>query len=169
MEQFKNSILNSLNEKNWYAALTTSLLIPDICSNLEFPHEQVGKRYERWVKKYLQDTYTSYIGPDKEKVVFMSTQDCYKLRCSLVHAGSGIISDKAMKSVHSKFHFVIPNEKYCIHNNIINNALQLEIGIFCRDMCNSLDEWLKDIDDTTKERFSNLLVIHDFKNGSIVF
>ncbi|UPO98443.1 hypothetical protein [Cetobacterium somerae] len=169
MKRFKDSILNSLKEKNWYAALTVSLLIPDICGNLEFPHEQVGKRYKQWVEKYLQDKYTSYVGADRKKIIFLSAQDCYNLRCSLVHAGSDKVSDKAVKDSLSKFHFVIPDERLIIHNNLINDALQLDIGIFCRDMCNSLDEWLNDIDDTTKERFSNLLVIHDFKNGSIFF
>lgn len=91
IDRYLDSIIKSLESKNWYAALFIALAIPDICGALEHPDKNSPARYVNWYNKYMLPKYSSTIGPLHEPHVFLSGDDCYALRCSLVHEGTGDI------------------------------------------------------------------------------
>ena len=55
----------------------------------------------------------------------------------------------------------------CIHNNKINNTLQLQVDIFCNDMADVVDEWYESIKEDSEivQRMETLLIIHDPSDG----
>jgi hypothetical protein len=80
MENILDQINGTLDAGFPYAALMLALAVPDICANLELPPE--GKpdsqksRYQRWFNKHLS-----------KRIKHLSAEDCWHLRCGVVHQG----------------------------------------------------------------------------------
>lgn len=168
MERFVKSVQASIRSENWYGALAIALTLPDICGRMEAPNLNSQKRYTDWFNRYLLGRYTRSIGPDRELHTFLSAEDCYALRCSYLHEGGLVIlGQKAQKILH-RFHFVVPDKNgNIVHLNQVNNALQLQIDIFCGEVCQSVVLWHQEAmaNPEIRPRLENLLVIHDFEGN----
>lgn len=57
LNQFLESIRNSLKEEKPYAALALALALPDICTNLESLRISNEKRYCNFFNKYLSSYF----------------------------------------------------------------------------------------------------------------
>ena len=113
MKAIVNSITKALESKNYFGALFMALTIPDICASIENPEgKNKGFLYKKWFHdnlkhKYYPDTMLELIENNNpeiastldayERELFSkkSTSDiaftdvmCWKLRCSVLHAGS---------------------------------------------------------------------------------
>lgn len=161
MHRFTSSIRKSLEEKNWYGALMTSLTLPDICGQIETPREGSKSRSVRWLKKWIEPLYTS------QNHVFLSADDCYALRCSFLHEGVSNIEEQRARQVLNDFHFITPLPGMSIHNNKVNNTLQLQVDIFCNEIADAVDNWAIETSENPDiiERIEGLIVIHDSSNG----
>lgn len=149
MHRFTNAVRNALETENWFAALFISLALPDICGALEKPNDGVGDRYKRWFNKYLSSKYASHFSAD----------DCYFFRCSCLHQGT----DEHVNSSYENIHFIPPPPRNSIvHLNQIGGALQMQIDVFCRDVCDAVESWMDDVVNETaiQERIGNLIRIH---------
>ncbi|MEG0286334.1 MULTISPECIES: hypothetical protein [Vagococcus] len=83
-------------------ALALALTLPDICSQIEYPHEtNVGHRYRLWYEKHvhknesfhhLQNTYYARFHQEESLLESFSGHACYKLRCLLLHQGDSALS-----------------------------------------------------------------------------
>jgi hypothetical protein len=101
--------------------------------------------------------------------VFLSAEDCYQLRCSLIHSGSSEI-DPSKQVVLQKFEFF--DDTAGAHltmytGNFVNgvaqpNWLQLKADIFSQTMFDAADEWDASVasDTAIQAEKSKLLVIH---------
>lgn len=165
MKRFTESVRRSISDSNWHAALSLSLMLPDICGRLERPNEGSKARYVRWFDEWLSSTYTRTIGG--QLVTFLSGSDCYALRCALIHEGSDDIAEQKARDALSRFIFVAPNPSIYAHNNAVNGALQLQVDVFCEDVCSGVDRWSEKhaLDSVIFERMKALIEIHDISNG----
>jgi len=157
MREILKSIQNSLKNRNWYSALFLSLILPDICAKLEGSTERSTERYPKWFNKYLGKKYNG----------FLSGNDCYALRCSLLHEGSSNIERQQAKDILDRFVFVA-NGPHC---NMFSNCrfgdpkydgkafLQLSVYDFCRDMIGATEEWLND--SRIQKNISEMIEIHE--------
>src|SRR4051794_25550944 len=82
MKRFTDSGRKALDNGNQYIALTLALTLPDICGSIESPGTKSQKRYEAWFKTWLEPTYTSPTFGGRPATVFLSSSDCFQLRCS---------------------------------------------------------------------------------------
>ena len=57
MEHLLASLQQSIDQKNWYAALFMSLTLPDIAGKIEFPNDTSGKRFSKWFDIYIKHKY----------------------------------------------------------------------------------------------------------------
>ena len=162
MSNYTNSIRLSLEYENWYAALTLALTLPDICGKLEFPHKSSSARFIHWFNNYLLDKYTKNIAGGSN--VFLSGQDAYALRCAYLHQGEVNIEGQRIRKVLSEFSFYAPPKYSYIHCNKMNNSLQLQVDIFCMEVCNAVELWVKDVssDHLIQGRAKKLMTIHSF-------
>lgn len=171
MERFTSSIKKSLENHNWYAALFLALVLPDICANIERPDDCSKARYTDWYNRYIKEKYTKHIGPDQKEHVFLCGEDCYALRCSLLHEGGNDISNQRAQEVLDSFHFVVPpGSGSIVHMNQSGAVLQLQIDIFCKDICQAVKEWYKSEvpgNEEYQERTKSLLRIYDFQGNVI--
>lgn len=93
MDRFIDAIHTSLATQNWYAALYLSLTLPDICARLESNNRKTNRnKFVAWFDKYLASKYRAQIGADREMHVFLSGNDCYALRCAMLHEGESNIA-----------------------------------------------------------------------------
>lgn len=161
MKIFLDGINLSLQTSNWISALSMSLTIPDIAGKIEYPMIMGRKRYIDWFDKYVAHKYRT------ENELFLSGNDCYAFRCSLLHEGISDISHQQAKKRHDNFIFVVPQKNgLTIHNNIIDNFLQLRIDLFSKDIIDSCNQWLDDISfNTSKQReMKNMFSFIDTKD-----
>jgi len=159
IDRYLDSITKSLESKNWYAALFIALTIPDICGALEHPNEKSGTRYVNWYNKYMLPKYSSII----LQHVFLSGDDCYALRCSLLHEGTGDIEKQKISKTLESVHFNKPSDKGGrLHCNQRNNVLQLQVDVFCNDFISAVHQWLSDVqgDAGILARMQSLSKIH---------
>lgn len=172
MRRFIHSIEIALKAEDWYGALSTALTMPDICGQIEAPNRGSKERYVDWFNRYLLSHYTKEIRPQREKHIFLHGEDCYALRCSYLHEGVGAIVDQRSRQALDSFHFITPPPNGCvIHMNQSDNVLQLQVDIFCSDMCVAVDRWVNVAVKGNAElerRLGNLIEIHDSQRG-IVF
>lgn len=150
MEQFTDAVRKSVQSENWFAGLFLTLCLPDICGALETPGEGVRKRYKRWFDDNLSQKYSP----------MFSSEDCYSFRCSCLHQGLDTYTSLSQERIH----FIIPPPKNnIVHLNKLNNALQMQIDIFCKDMIQAVDSWYEKIGKNNPDiqsRIKNLIKVY---------
>lgn len=114
----------------YYVSLFSALALPDICAALESPDGLAkGPRYEAWFDRYLAPRYHG----------FLTGSDCYLFRCSLLHQGR----TQHPKGTYSRILFVEPDGSgLVLHNNVLNDALNIDVRIFCEDLVTAVETWL---------------------------
>ena len=172
MRRFINSIQIALRAKDWYGALSTALILPDICGRIEAPQLCSKDRYVDWYNRYMLKRYTTTLGPDRKPHVFLCADDCYALRCSYIHEGGQDIEEHHARKALASFHFTTPPAKgMIVHMNQKNDILQLQVDIFCIDICSAVEEWFCDVVEGNPElenRIESLITVHD-SSGGVVF
>jgi len=75
----------------------------------------------------------------------LSGEDCYALRCSLLHEGKDVISGQRCRRALDSLLFVAkgPHCNYFKVNG--HKFLQLNVRRFCEDVCSSIETWLTDV------------------------
>lgn len=136
MDDLLSQIKIALNSNLYYLALYTTLALPDICSALSSKDGKTsGRQYIEWYDKYAKGKCSSNLDGFA----------CYKFRCSSLHQGT--TQDKRMG--YSKIIFLEPvNQNMILHDNILNDALNIDLNIFCLAMIKAVEDWLNDIKDT---------------------
>jgi hypothetical protein len=164
MKRFTDAGRKAIEGDNLYAALCLALMIPDICGSLEDPGPgKSQKRYERWFTTWALPKFQS------GDHTYLTASDCYQLRCSLIHSGSGEINQNKRDILD---YFAFFDKSVGIHlllstGNRINGVeqpgyLQMRADLFSADMFKSADEWdLASMGDAKiRAEKDKLLVIH---------
>jgi len=156
MKDILNSVARALEEENWYAALFVALTLPDICAALE--HEKSnGDRYAEWFEANL---------PQYKE--FLSGNDCYALRCALLHEGRDDVSDQKKKEVIE--HCVLMSSgshmnlfRDCVINDVKTSFLEVNVQKFCNDLCFAVTKWLESVasDPQIQQRLATNIKIHN--------
>lgn len=98
----------------------------------------------------------------------MSGADCYALRCALLHEGSDSILRQYAREALERFAFVAPSPGREIHCNQLGTALQLQVDIFCEDVCKGVDRWEAEVVPTSADvqaRLGELVSIRSLDHG----
>lgn len=160
MERFTAAIRQSLETQNWYSALYLSLTLPDICARLESDDGKTSPAlFIKWFDRYLADRYRHRIGGNPIPHVFLSGQDCYALRCAMLHEGWADISTQRRREALNKFHF----SAKCSHCNQFGTTLQLDVSRFCNDICEAVQNWHSDFKKNHADkmrRIADLVTVH---------
>jgi hypothetical protein len=145
MKAFINATREAICCNNWYAALALALTMPDICGRLEDPASSSTHRSKRWFNTYLLDRYQmNYAGEDAPRT-FLNAEDFYALRCAYLHQGEFDVLDQRVRTTLTNFRFSAPLPGMLIHCNLINHTLQLQVDIFCEQICAGVEQWQQDV------------------------
>jgi len=130
MDRLFHEIVIAVNQGLYFLALIATLYAPDMCAGLEKPDGRTsGPLYIAWFDRWVAAKYGGR---------FTGT-DCYGLRCSLLHEGRA----QPRQGLYARAIFVEPSPIGVFHNNVLNDALNLDIPIFCRDMIEGAQRWLQ--------------------------
>ena len=90
MNHLTDAVELSLQSSNWYSGLIVALSLPDIAGWVDNPMQGSRAKYAAWFEDFVSPAYTHQVGGAPHK--FLSGDDCYALRCSLLHAmGSSLL------------------------------------------------------------------------------
>jgi len=158
MKQFANAIRVAVSQQNWHGALALALTIPDVCGRLENPTLGSEKRYKAWWDRYAAPKFHNMLGGS----------DAYALRCAYLHEGTDDILNQRAAQALSAFIFIEPRKGSTIHCNQINSKLQLQVDIFCTDICDGVDSWVQDVQDNAEvQRRMNALIAIRKSSGEL--
>jgi len=130
MKVILDEIKAALRHKLYYLAIMFCLALPDICAALEAANgETSGKQYRAWFNKWLVSKYGRH----------MTANDMYRLRCGVLHQGR--MGHKNLR--YRRVAFAVP---LFFHKNFLPNrakpeVLNLSIGLFCKDVVESVQAW----------------------------
>jgi len=131
MDDFLSSINLSLQNNNYYAALFMTIMLPSVCNALASPTgNDTRLGFISWFNAYVTG-------------LSMNGNDCYNLRCALLHQGASIPHGT---SSFSRIVFTFPTPSgNTFHNNILNDALNLDIPLFCQTVIAGVRKWVTDM------------------------
>jgi len=169
MKRFTDAGRLAIKNDNLYAALSLALLIPDICGSLEDPGPSKSRqRYIAWYSKWSLPKFSAEIGIERTPTVFVSADDCYQLRCSLIHSGTAEI-EPGKQSALDRFIFFDKTTgahlnlfSNTVYNGVKQSFLQLRADRFSETMFSAADEWDRAVSGDAKIQAekAKLLVIH---------
>ena len=137
MNRLTTAVRSAINGQNWYAALALALCLPDICGKLENLEGGSRSRYTSWFDANLAAVNQSTI--HGKNVVFLTADDCYALRCALLHTGSDDVSEQWVRRVLTRFYFTTLNS----HRILSEDTLALNVAKFCEEICDAVDVWMQ--------------------------
>ena len=141
MRHLSESVRKSVQCYNFYAALAGALALPDIAGKLDGRTGGSKPRFISWFDDYILPSYTVNVGGHHH--VFLSGEDCYALRCAYLHEGEFDITSQPVQDALERFIFVAAPPGTTVHRNQSHLTLQLQVDIFCEEICTAADEWLK--------------------------
>ncbi len=147
MDEIIDAIRKALDDQNYYGALFLTFMVPSICGSLSSQDgEDTKSKYISWFDRYVPN-------------LFLKGTDCYNFRCSLLHQGR----TSHHSASFSRVIFTIPSaHRNVFHNNILNDALNLDIPRFCAEVLHGVNMWLDDVNgqpDYERNR-QNLIRLH---------
>lgn len=166
MKHLTDAVEDAVKASNWYAALTVALTLPDIAGWVDDPRIKSQARYAAWVEAHLSPTYTSHVGHARELHKFLSGDDCYALRCAFLHEGRDDTSEQRAADALTRFLFTAPRPGLTLHRNQSGTKLQLQVDLFCREMCTAVRTWLTTIGPTDVDRASRLAQLATIQSTS---
>lgn len=139
MRDLLNQIQEAVNGHAYYLALYASLTIPDICGAMESENGQATKsKYIAWFDKYVAPKYFAC------GQATLTGEACYFYRCAVLHQGRA----QHPKLGFSRILFVEPSATTNVfHNNVLNDALNIDVSIFCSDVLSGANEWLQAVEE----------------------
>jgi len=148
MREIIDQIEASLDQPIYYLSLMGALAVPDIAGALESVNgEASGQKYEQWYERYVRPQFPKMV---KEKLPsearsYVHVENpltggaCYRFRCSMLHQES----TQHPRSPYSRILFVEPGaSSNTFHYNIMNDALNIDLVLFCCEMVAGAREWL---------------------------
>lgn len=128
METITDEIEGALSSGLYYLAVVVTLGLPDVCAALESADGTTsGGKYQAWCDAWFIPSYPE-----------LTSRDLYGIRCGVVHQGR--LGHPTMQ--YARVLFTVPNENANVfHQNVMNDALNLDAVTFCRDMIRAVKRW----------------------------
>jgi len=109
--------------------------MPDICAALESPKGRAtGQQYIAWFNQHVASLYGGKL----------DGAGCYYFRCSMLHQGTTIHPNSRYKRII----FLEPTNGIVFHNNVIMDALNIDVKIFCEEICSAVERWWASVEGT---------------------
>jgi len=150
MHALVDQVETSLGSGLYFLSLYTSLTIPDIAGALSSENGEASRAkyaawFETWVRpQFLETVLASVPAEHRQHIKNMENpltgETCYRFRCSLLHQGSS----QHPKSTFNRIMFIEPGATTnVVHYGRMNDALCIDLNLFCREMIAGARLWLK--------------------------
>ncbi len=157
MRTLIEQVERSLQPGLYYLSLFGTLAIPDIAGALDSEDGQAnGERYKAWYEEWVRPRFgekvLEMLPPEARQFVRelenpLTGDACYWFRCSLLHQGSS----QHPKSPFSRIIFIEPGvTSNVVHYTITNDALCIDINLFCLEVLLGARMWLDKAEKTER-------------------
>ena len=148
MKHLVAAVEQAVKEKNWYAALSVTLSLPDICGALEATSGRASQSaFVAWFDKHVKPSFATNVGPRGDPDHLLCGSDCYALRCAYLHQGDFDIRDQRARAVLDRVRFIEAASGWAKHRDRFSGVLQLQVDLFCSEVCRAVNEWAGAISD----------------------
>lgn len=162
----------TIENKLFYATLSLTLTLPDICSSLSNGGKTTGKKYSEWVGKYFIPLHEYDV---------INPGDVYGLRCAFLHNGMDDISTQRMRETLNKVTFLNTYREIRFHN--VKKTIQtknsdtdeiseyvstiLNTDTFALQMIQSVKSFIKENENNKRinKEAENMMSFEDDRNG----
>jgi hypothetical protein len=157
MRDLLSQIQLAINGHAYYLALYASLTVPDICGAMESENGHATKhKYIAW---FDRDVAPKYFACGQAT---LTGEACYFYRCALLHQGRAQHPNLGF----SRILFVEPGVSTNVfHNNVLNDALNIDVSIFCSDILQGAEHWLHIAEITENYKKNFHLFMQRYPNG----
>ena len=164
MKELIKAVRAAVKQDNLYSALFIALTLPDICGRIEKPSTGSKERYIDWFGRYLESKYIDHF---HHQVAFLTGEDMYAFRCSLLHEGVDDITAQKAQKVINRFILISegPHLNYFEDQSV---KLQISVKQFCAEICEAVEHWLTDIKDNPDFIDYEKKMIKILPKGSVV-
>lgn len=133
VRELLDQVEHAIDRGDYFLALFGTLSLPSICGALESQDgEDRDGRYANWFDTWVGQKYHGSFTGDQ----------CYYFRCAMLHQGRATHP----KLGYDRVLFLEPafatKAGLVLHDNVLNGALNLDVGIFCRDVVEAVKAWL---------------------------
>jgi len=157
MESFLASIKIALENKNYIAALALSLVVPDICGNVEFPNTESEEHYKKWFDNFVRQYYKTNTSESAGYKV--EGKDCFAWRNVFFNEGKGEYTRAKAKEIVSHLNPLIPGNASALGAANINPLVLgkdlvgasnvasqgILVDEFCHNILAGAEKWLEGI------------------------
>jgi putative FmdB family regulatory protein len=133
MDELLEQIEQACDSGHFYLALFACLTLPDICGAISSPNGEAKKaRFVAWFDRYVAPRYGGNFDGRR----------CYAFRCAALHQGRAEHEDLGYRRI--LFLASASGHPTIMHNNVLNDSLNLDLLKFCRDVISGVRQWLQD-------------------------
>lgn len=146
----------SLKNNYYMTALTTALILPDICGKAKYPDLKNRKRYVKWYNEYIGQYEKN--PSQNDNLPYLSGEIVWKLRCSLLHEGnptvnkrdSGIDYFELLWQGYQRSSIVMNSAlvQSNIDGSIVKKEFSVNIIHICNVICSVAKNYYKEYKDT---------------------
>ena len=146
----------SLKNNCYMTALTTALILPDICGKAKYPDLKNKERYVKWYDEYIGKYEKNSIQNDD--MPYLSGKIVWKLRCSLLHEGNPTVNKR--DSDIDYFELLWQGYQRCsivmdsvlVQSNVDGSIVKKEFSVniirICNIICSVAKNYYKEYKDT---------------------
>jgi hypothetical protein len=175
MQHLIDATRQAVQQKNWYAALSLALTMPDICGRIAYPNLRKAskERVVQWFDHYLAHLYVAGFN----NMATMKGGDFYALRCAYLHQGEFELEEQNARKILNRFHLTVPGFGIQHNNlsadgideqgNLKNAVLQLQVDMFCEEVCEAVEKWQEDVKSDTRVQSEIEALGKLYSNGAI--
>lgn len=169
MENIIKALRKTIADENWYGALFIALSCIDICSKYQYPNvSKTEKRFVKWYDHNLVPKFTMKVGAYQCEQVFLTGEDLYALRCSILHEGTDVISHQPARRHYEDIMLI---DGGCCHMNSFNSVngktyLQLRVQDFVADMLKAIEVWYAENKNTPPTNSALAVIVEIYKPGA---
>ena len=141
----------ALDMNLYNCALAVSLTLPDICGKAKYPQTSTAKRYKDWFDEHAKKFFTTIATQLPEEIeveyVWLTSDECYALRCSVLHAGNY----KATGIDLSKIYIHAHKRNGSNYKTIFRDSVYADWDVItlCENLCKAAEEYYSLIDNKT--------------------
>jgi hypothetical protein len=163
MRDFFDQVRRAADTNLYFLSLAGGLVIPDICGALEASDGRATRRsYVKWFDAHVAHKYR--VGTSGR--ASFTGEDCYGLRCSLLHQGTL----QPHRGGYSRVLFLEPQDngatgRHRLHNNVMEDALNIDVRTFVSEMVTSALRWLESVEGTALYETNAAKFMRRYPNG----
>ena len=147
-----SEIRKALELELYNCALALALTLPDVYGKVEFPNSKTKERYKAWFNKYAQSYFVSVAtvlpGEQLKKYTWLTANECYKLRCAVLHAGDYKVENIEVSLI--LLHAHKRNGKNYSHTVRDSKYIDADVIDLCERLCLAAEEYYNSVEDKVR-------------------